>query len=157
MTLDERILKERQALLAQRLDVVGRLSGHLAFSLGRLSYPLSSLDALDPVCLESVSALVERFGKLQDLLGGVFREIVLLSGEDAADMNRVFSRMEKAGVLESVERWRAMRVLRNLGAHEYDPNDAGRTRFVNAIAADAPELLAIARHTVQYAKSVFSL
>jgi hypothetical protein len=152
MTLDQRILAERRALLAEKLAIVERLSGHLGFSLGRLSYPLASLETLDPVSLESVSALVERFGKLQDLLSGVFREIAVLSGDDASDMNRVFARMEKIGILASAEQWRAMRVLRNLGAHEYDPSDAGRTRFINALAADAPELTAIAGRAVDYAR-----
>lgn len=153
MTFDERVLAERRTFLAEKLAVVERLSGHLDFSLNRLSYPLASLDDLDPVSLESVSALVERFGKWQDLLSGVFREIAVLSGEDASDMNRVFARMEKLGILGSAEQWRAMWVLRNLGAHEYDPNDAGRARFINALAADAPELRAIAeraaRHTAE--------
>lgn len=151
MTLDERILAERRALLAEKLAIVDRLSGHLGFSLGRLSYPLASLETLDPVSLESVSALVERFGKLQDLLGGVFREIAVLSGDDASDMNRVFARMEKIGILASADQWRTMRVLRNLGAHEYDPSDTGRARFINAVAADAPELMAIAARTADYA------
>ncbi len=102
--------------------------------------------------LESVSALVERFGKPRDLLSGVFREIAVLSGDDASDMNRVFARMEKIGILASAEQWRAMRVLRNLGAHEYDPSDAGRTRFINALAADASELMAIAARAVDYAR-----
>lgn len=152
MTLDERILAERRTLLAEKLAIVERLSGHLQFSLGRLTYPLASLDSLDPISLESVSALVERFGKLQDLLSGVFREITVLSGDDASDMNRVFARMEKIGILSNAEQWRAMRVLRNLGAHEYDPNDAGRVRFINALASDSPELTAIASRSIDYAK-----
>ncbi|MCP5190896.1 MAG: hypothetical protein H6988_10960 [Pseudomonadales bacterium] len=152
MTLDERILAERRALLAEKLTIVGRLSGHLGFSLGRLPYPLPGLENLDPVSLESVSALVERFGKLQDLLGGVFREIAVFSGDDASDMNRVFARMEKIDILTSADQWRAMRVLRNLGAHEYDPSDAGRARFINALAADAPELMAIANRAVEYVR-----
>ncbi|MBN8463302.1 MAG: hypothetical protein J0M01_10885 [Dechloromonas sp.] len=155
MTLDTRILAEHRALLAEKLEAVERLTGHLEFSLGCNPYPLDSLSLLDPVLLESVSALVERFGKLQDLLSGVFRELVLLSGEDAVDMNRVFSRMEKIGILENVDHWRAMRVPRNLGAHEYDPDDAGRTRFINALAADAPTLIQIAVRAVDYAKATF--
>ena len=144
MTLDEQILAQYRASLAEKRAAVAKLAGHLKFSLGRLPYPLASLDTLDPVSLESVSALIERFGKLQDLLGGVFREILLVAGEDASDMARVLARMEKLELLPSVERWRAMRALRNLGAHEYAPDDAGRTRFVNAVAADVPEILAIA-------------
>jgi hypothetical protein len=67
-------------------------------------------------------------------------------------MNRVVGRMEKPGILESVEQWRAMRLLRNLGAHEYDPSEAGRVRFINALAAVAPSLLGIAENARRYAR-----
>lgn len=151
MTLDEQILAQHRAALVEKQAAVAKLAGHLRFSVGRLAYPLDSLDTLDPVSLESVSALIERFGKLQDLLGGTFREILLLAGEDASDMARVLARMEKLSLLPSAERWRAMRALRNMGTHEYAPDDSGRTRFVNAVAADVPELLAIADRVAAYA------
>jgi hypothetical protein len=153
MTLDDQLYAQKRNLLADRLHAVERLTDHLRFSLDRNAYPLASLGELDPVRLESVSALIERFGKLQDLLTGIFRELVILSGEEAYDMNRVFARMEKLGILTSAEGWRAMRVLRNLGAHEYDTDDTGKTRFVNALAADAPELIAIAERARRYAQA----
>lgn len=65
MTLEQRILAERRAVLAEKLAAAERLAGHLRFSASRLAYPLSSLDDLDPIALETVSALVECFGKLQ--------------------------------------------------------------------------------------------
>ncbi len=153
MTLDDQLYAQKRNLLADRLHAVERLTEHLRFSLDRNAYPLGALGELDPVRLESVSALIERFGKLQDLLTGIFRELVILSGEEAYDMNRVFARMEKLGILTSAEGWRAMRVLRNLGAHEYDTDDTGKTRFVNALAADAPELIAIAERASRYAQA----
>jgi hypothetical protein len=153
MTLDDQLYAEKLKLLADRLHAIERLADHLTFSLDRNAYPLTSLGELDPVHLESVSALIERFGKLQDLLTGIFRELVILSGEEAHDMNRVFARMEKLGILTSADGWRAMRVLRNLGAHEYDTDDTGKTRFVNALAADAPELIAIAERARGYAQA----
>lgn len=69
-------------------------------------------------------------------------------------MNRVFARMEKLGVLDNAEHWRGMRVLRNLGAHEYDLSDAKRTRFINALAFDAPTLIAITARVREYAQAV---
>lgn len=153
MTLDNQLYAQKRKLLADRLHAVERLTEHLRFSLERNAYPLASLEKLDPVQLESASALIERFGKLQDLLTGVFRELIILSGEEAYDMNRVFARMEKLGILASAEGWRAMRVLRTLGAHEYDTDDAGKTRFINALAADAPEMTAIAERARDYAQA----
>lgn len=115
------------------------------YSRRRLPYPLESLEALDDAALESVSALLERFGKLQDMLGSAFREIVSLSGEDATDMNDVLSRLEKVGVLSSADDWRMLRALRNLGADEYDETEEAKTRFINEVAERAAELIELAK------------
>lgn len=89
-------LTERRAHLGRKLGAIARLVGHLEFSRQRLPYPLASVDALDELELESVSALIERFGKLQDLLGGTFREMTVLSGEDASDMNDVLAASKRS-------------------------------------------------------------
>lgn len=146
------LLEERKAHLARKLGAIARLAGHLDYSRGRLAYPLAGIDALDADSLESVSALVERFGKLQDLLGATFREIVLLSGENADDMNDVLSRLEKIGILPSGDLWRALRALRNLSAHEYDADDAAKTAFINEIAVQSETLIAAATRTIDYAR-----
>lgn len=147
---DMATLAERKAHLSGKLRAIRRMLGHLGFSRRRLAYPLTGIDTLDESSLESVSALIERFGKLQDLLGNVFREMLLLSGEDTTDMNNVLSRLEKIGVLASADDWRTLRALRNLGAHDYDDNDAGKTEFVNAIAARSAVLVDIAERATVY-------
>lgn len=145
-------LAERRAHLARKLGAIARMAGHLDFSRRRLPYPLASVDALNELELESVSALIERFGKLQDLLGGAFREIVILSGEDASDMNDVLACVEKVGVLASADDWRSLRALRNLGAHNYDDNDAAKTAFVNESARQAAVLIEVARRVAAYCR-----
>jgi hypothetical protein len=145
-------LMERKALLARKLGSIERLIGHLGYSRARLPYPLASIDNLDEAALESVSALVERFGKLQDLLGNVFREILVLSGEDATDMNEVLGHLEKIGILDSADDWRALRSLRNLGAHDYDEEDAGKSAFINEIAVQSAQLVGIAERVIIYCR-----
>lgn len=127
------------------------------YSRRRLPYPLESLAALDDAALESVSALLERFGKLQDMLGSAFREIVSLSGEDATDMNDVLSRLEKVGVLSSADDWRMLRALRNLGADEYDETEEAKTRFINEVAERAAELIELAEKKQAYARGKLAL
>lgn len=145
-------LVARREHLGRKLLAVRRLAGHLDYSRGRQPYPLTSLDALDEPSLESVSALVERFGKLQDLLGGVFREMLLLSGDPAEDMNDILVRMEKLGILATADDWRALRALRNLGAHDYDDDDRGKTAFVNEVAAQSAQLIAVADRVAGYCR-----
>lgn len=150
-------LAERKAHLARKLGAIGRMVGHLSYSRNRLSYPIASVNALGEAELESVSALVERFGKLQDLLGNVFRELLVLSGEDATDMNDVLSRLEKVGVLDSADEWRALRALRNLGAHDYDDDDAGKSEFINEIAVQSVKLDRIATQVVAYCRDKLNI
>ncbi len=151
------LLLERRRLLALKLAAIAQLAGHLRYSRQRLPYPLASVDALAPEALESVSALIERFGKLQDLLGNAMREVIVLSGEDATDMNAVLSRMEKLGLLDSADDWRALRALRNQAAHDYDLADDRKTAFVNALAARTDMLLTTASRMEHYAKKTFGL
>lgn len=134
-----------------------RLLHHLDYSRRQLAFPLASVDALDDAVLESVSALVERFGKLQDLLGNVFREVLLLSGEDATDMNDVLSRLEKIGVIASGDDWRALRALRNLGTHDYDHDDRRKTAFVNELGVLSPLLTEAAAGTLRYCREKLGL
>lgn len=143
-------LAERKAHLARKLGAISRMTEHLNYSRSRLPYPLVSVNTLSEPELESVSALVERFGKLQDLLGNVFREMLFLSGEDATDMNDVLSRLEKLGILDSADDWRALRSLRNLGAHDYDDDDAVKSEFINEIAAQSLKLNQIAMRITAY-------
>lgn len=151
------VFTERKAHLARKLGAIRRLMRHLEYSRNRLAYPISSVDILDEAELESVSALVERFGKLQDLLGNVFREMLVLSGEDATDMNDVLSRLEKVGVLDSADDWRALRTLRNLGAHDYDVNDLGKSAFVNEVAKQAAKLDSIAGQVLVYCRDKLNI
>jgi len=150
-------LAERKAHLSRKLGAISRMVGHLAYSRSRLPYPIASVNALGEAELESVSALVERFGKLQDLLGNVFRELLILSGEDATDMNDVLSRLEKVGVLDSADDWRGLRALRNLGAHDYDDDDSGKSEFINEIAAQSVTLDRVAGRVLAYCREKLNI
>ncbi len=138
------LLKERLRLLAHKLAAIAQLAGHLRYSRQRLPYPLASVGSLAPDALESVSALIERLGKLQDLLGHTMREVIVLSGEDVTDMNAVLSRMEKLGLIDCADDWRALRALRNQAAQDYDLADDRKTAFVNVLAASTQTLLTTA-------------
>ena len=150
-------LSTRRNLLAKKLTAILRMRHHLDFSLHRLVFPLSSVDGLDDPALESVSALIDRFGKLQDMLGNVFREILLLSGEDVTDMNDFLSRLEKLAVLDSADDWRALRALRNLGAHDYDEDDQRKTDFINELAAQSAMLLKAVERVLAYCSGKLGL
>jgi hypothetical protein len=146
-----RIIDERKLLLADRLAATARLAQRLNWSRGRVGFPLNgaALKSMDETSAESVSAFLERFAKLQDLLGATFREVASLSGQPAEDYNLVLGNMEKVGIANADE-WRELRALRNDVAHEYSLDFDRQARLFNALAESADLLLATAQRLAQY-------
>ena len=86
----------------------------------RLTVSLQRLEAQVPVTgemlreenedlFEALDAFRVRFASLQDCLGNkLFRNLLRSEDEEGLNMADTLSRMEKRGVLSSVEEWRTM-------------------------------------------------
>jgi hypothetical protein len=111
--MNQHIIEARRQLVAERLAAIERFRDRAIWSHDRVGFPLTAhtLPAMDEGRAESLSAFIERFSRLQDLLGSTFREAVSLSGQPAEDYNLVLSAMEKAGVVADDD-WRTLRLLR---------------------------------------------
>ena len=113
---------ERLRFLAR---VVRRECDHLLTTDGRLfATPMTPLIAAslasDADLSERVEAFVGRFGRLQDTLGDKLLPTLLLAmGERTGAAIDNLDRAEKLGILDSADRWTAMRELRNRMIHEY--------------------------------------
>ncbi len=81
--------------------------------------PIESLDKLE--------ALTSRFARLTDLLvSKVFRSIDILELEYGGSLIDVVNRAAKRGIVDSVEKVRDLKDLRNQIAHEYAKTDLSR-------------------------------
>ncbi|CAK8711677.1 Nucleotidyltransferase substrate binding protein, HI0074 family [Candidatus Electronema halotolerans] len=114
---------EYRSHLAEMLAAVERCVYFLDGSCARISWPLTG-DVLagrkkEVELFMALSAVNERFAKLQDTLGAAMRHAALLAGESSDTFIRVLSHFEKVGVLSSIADWQEMRALRNSAAHEY--------------------------------------
>lgn len=138
------LIEARKQLLANRLMAVERLVHRLTWSRERVGFPLtgSAVATMDEARAESLSAFLERFAKLQDLLGATFREVVSLSGQPSDDYNLVLSAIEKMGIANG-DHWRELRVLRNDVAHEYSLDVGRQAQLFNA-RSDAATALSVA-------------
>lgn len=68
-------------------------------------------------------AYLKRFASLQDYLGSqVFPLLLEVSGIGTGKMTEVLTRIEKEGIIDSLENWIELRELRNKLEHEY-PNE----------------------------------
>ena len=148
------LLPAEKAHLAQLLTAVQRSAYFLAMTERRLAWPLTAealmACKLDQTLYERLAAINERYAKLQDSLGAAMRHACLLLAERCDDFLQVLAYFEKQGVIESVEGWQAMRVVRNIAAHEYEIDYARVADHFNTVHALVPELIRSVRHFVRF-------
>lgn len=120
---------------------------HLHHALKALepSLPVSvaSLVSMDDEAIQDWDQFVLRFTKLQDAMGTRLLPAVLgclqEPFEDRSMLDKLH-RLEKLGYLPSVERWHALRVIRNHFAHDYPQDDALKAAYLNQAVSVVPEL-----------------
>jgi len=85
--------------------------------------------------------------KLQDSIGMKFFPMLLELMEEPISEDAAFAeklqRLERLGALESVERWRQLREIRNQVAHEYEDAPALKAAVLNRFIDEVGSLLAI--------------
>ena len=98
-----------------------------------LIHALSSISAFSPLTGESIDLLTDeqvqdidqfilRYTKLQDTMGSrLFTSILnyLYEPVDNRPMLDVLHRLEKLGLIDSIEMWQKVRIVRNRFAHDY--------------------------------------
>jgi uncharacterized protein YutE (UPF0331/DUF86 family) len=93
--------------------------------------------------------LVGRYARTIDVIvNKVFRSIDAVELEDGGTMIDVVNRAEKRGIVQSADRVRDLKGLRNDIVHEYETDDL-RSLFRQTLDA-VPELFAIAEKTRTY-------
>ncbi len=138
------LIEESHRHLGELLTDIERCVFFLEGSRSRISWPLTGDElaqrSKDLDLFTNLSAINERFAKLQDTLGTAMRHAALLAGEPTDNFLRVLAFFEKVRVFESVRDWQAIRALRNLAAHEYGTNYAKTADHFNAVNSSIPTL-----------------
>lgn len=116
------ILLERLKFL---LETVSREEQHLTQTTGRLftkSIDAAWVESLEdsPEIAERLDAFVARFGRMQDTIGDklipeMLKQVLETPGSLLDNLNR----MEKLGLISSVQDWIEARNIRNRLVHEY--------------------------------------
>jgi hypothetical protein len=154
-------LTAEHAHLASLLEAIQRCVYFLDASRKKQSWPLSgdmlSAHAKDVGLFESLSAVNERFGKLQDTLGSAMRHAAVLSGEQTDIFLRTLAFYEKIGVLESITEWQVARATRNAAAHVYETDYAAIAEHFNALNALIPALYGDSSRFVTYCRDTLGV
>ena len=153
MSLNARYLSLFQQNWSEAVRAIKRLDA----SLSRLqdSFPLTgaALMVENETLFEKLDAFRLRFATLQDCIGNkLFRNLLRSEDEEGLNMADTLSRMEKRGILESVELWRKMREVRNTFSHDYPQSEAQRAEALNLAWKDARKLIQITKNIEAYMK-----
>jgi hypothetical protein len=152
--MSQDLLSLEKLHLAGLLEAVQRCSYFLNGLDESLPFPLSG-EALRSRCkdrglFDSLSALNERYSKLQDTCGSVMRHAAMLSAERTETFLAVLSFYEKVGVIDSVEGWQRIRMIRNMASHDYETSYGEIAEHFNAIHSSIPQLLRTGVRLVQF-------
>jgi len=125
--MTENILDAERQYLASLLEAIQRCVYFLHASDSKITWPLDggelAIKKKDEQLFESLSAINERFAKLQDTMGAAMRHAAMLMGEQTDSFLKVLAFYEKTGVIDSVSSWQLCRTARNLAAHDYETED----------------------------------
>ena len=92
--------------------------------------PISNWRALSLEQHETLAAFRVRFSEFQEHLGKTMRAVAIEEEIEVERFGSVLAFMEKLGVLESTERWKIIRELRNAVNHEYEEDADRLTQFL---------------------------
>lgn len=136
-------MNQHQALIWKKLEHLARMREYLVYSLSQVQQllPIQDWAALQPEQHESLAAFRVRFSEFQEHMGKTMKAVALEEEKPTEPFTAVLFYMEKLGCLESVERWKEIRELRNAINHEYEDDPKTLHAFFEAMLASAPELL----------------
>jgi hypothetical protein len=157
-----RLDARRSAVLLEVLAEARRTADNLASSLRRLEkmFPLSAdrLGTLDEDEKDRLDAFRVRFSDLQDVPGGkLFRSVLLAEEEESGSMLDTLDRMEKRGIIRTVDDWRRLRDARNLLTHEYPRLAEEQAEALNTAYRDATALIGTLDALVRYVRERLGL
>lgn len=132
-----------------------RTANRLVSSVERLSqtFPISGkqLENADNDLLDKLDAFRVRFADIQDIIGNkLFRGILLLEEEQPGSMIDTLQKMEKRGILQSAEEWRALREIRNTFSHDYPESVQERAEALSQAFIFSATMLAILKSIHHY-------
>ncbi len=154
-------LEAERRHLAGLLEAIQRCVYFLHAHSAKLLWPINTEELIrrdrEVELFETLAAMNERFGKLQDTLGAAMRHAIPLAGESGETFLKVLAFYEKIGVLESAVDWQLCRATRNLAAHVYETDYAAIAEHFNTLHDLTPRLYMTAVRFIEYCHEALSV
>jgi len=128
------------AILQENLEVADRMLHHLERSYHQVAAELplqaEQINKLTDARIDRLDLYLGRFSKLQDfIVSKLFRSVAMASLEDTSqDVSLIdtLRRMEKYGIVQDLNDWLEIRLLRNSLTYEYLTDDTAIAENINA-------------------------
>jgi len=136
-------MSEHIALIRKKLEHLARMREYLRYSIGQVQtlLPITDWQALQPDQHETLAAFRIRFSEYQEHMGKTMKAIAVEEEKASEPFTAVLLYMEKLGCIDSVDRWKDIRELRNAVNHEYEDDPSVLHEFFAQMVQSAPELL----------------
>lgn len=150
-------MSQHIALLWKKLEHLARMREYLLYSIDQMSrlLPLPDWSCLQPDQHESLAAFRVRFSEFQEHMGKTMKAVALEEEKPSEPFTAVLLYMEKLGCLDSADRWKEIRELRNAVNHDYEDDPQALHAFFEAMLASAPELLRWHEHLVNFCQRTY--
>lgn len=126
-----------QELLKKYEDQVQKAMGHLQYSRNKVSSLPTKLSENDEETLETWESFTSRFARVVDLFLTKYIKVRIKIEDPGFDgsLRDYLNLAEKLGWILDVDRWIALRELRNIQAHDY--TDETFLSFVDAVRIES--------------------
>lgn len=134
-------MNEHLLLIGKKLEHLDRMRTYLDYSLGQINgmTPIH-WSSLNPAQHETLAAFRVRFSDFQEQLGKTMRAVAIEEEQPIEPFTAVLLYMEKLAIIDSKDRWKEMRELRNAINHEYEENSGRLSEFFEELARATPQL-----------------
>lgn len=151
-------MNEQIFLIWKKLEHLARLRGYLEYSLGQILplVPIDDWGNLTPKNHETLAAFRVRFSEFQEHLGKAMRAIAIEEEQKTEPYTAMLLYMEKLRIIESADRWKEIRELRNAVNHEYEENIAKLTEFFRELTQAATQLFEWHDNLVKFCQNNYS-
>ena len=135
-------MTEHLRLLAKKLTHLKQMRKYLEYSEQRVQHilPITNWQDLSFEQHETLAAFRVRFSEFQEHLGKTMRAIAIEEEIKAERFGAILAFMEKLGIIETTERWKLIRELRNAINHEYEEDAERLAQFFLETLQATPEL-----------------
>ena len=152
-------MTERLHLMARQMAYLQRMSEYLTHSTQRIQgiLPIANWHLLSLDQHETLAAFRVRFGEFHEHLGKVMRAIAIEEGVTAERFGVVLAFMEKLGILETAERWKVIRELRNTMNHEYEEDTDRLSQYFTETLKATSELFECHRRLLNFCAEAYGI